>query len=52
MCCIGNKSWDVSCVIKWYGIIDKITIKMVKWKFLKKLDANALMELKFSCKFQ
>ena len=20
-----NKKWDVGCIVKWYGIIDKIT---------------------------
>ena len=37
-----NKSWDVGCVIKWYGIIDKVVFKIVKYNFLEKPDLNAL----------
>ena len=27
---ILNKSWDVRCIVKLYGIIDKVTFVMVK----------------------
>ena len=25
-----NRVWDIGCVVKWYNIIDKVTLKIVK----------------------
>ena len=29
-----KRVWDVRCDVKWYGIISKVTFKMVKWNNL------------------
>ena len=29
-----KRVWDVRCDVKWYGIINKVTFKMVKWNNL------------------
>ena len=29
-----NRVWDVRCNVKLYGIINKVTFKMVKWNTL------------------
>ena len=42
MCCMEIKSWDVRCIVKWYGIIDKETFEVVKCYTFQIPDANAL----------
>ena len=35
------------CVVKWYGIIDKVIFEMAKWNICQKPDANTLAKTIF-----
>ena len=41
---MGKKGefWDVGCIVKWYGIIDKVAFGMVKYDGIQFSDVNAL----------
>ena len=41
-----SKSWNVGCVVKWYGIINKATFKMIKLDIFQKPYVNALRALR------